>query len=167
MRRRTSSRCRRARRSGSRAPPKTIINRSSDRSAHGFWTDGRSRSDGWIAQCNSALPTGVHSVGDLGEGQTSSVLLVSLPTPLDFDTQGETKIRGRVAASVQHSRARFLVEVSLWVPNWSSTAAICDIAGSGSPTLFRVSPLNLSLWPLRAVRRARSITGIWRSRSPR
>jgi hypothetical protein len=27
---------------------------------------------------------------------------------------------------------------TLWVPNWSSTAVTCDIAGSGSLTLFRV-----------------------------
>src|SRR5947209_1341247 len=34
----------------------------------------------------------------------------------------------------------------------------CDIAGSGSPTLFRPFPSNLSLWPLRPVRSARSAT---------
>ena len=59
--------------------------------------------------------------------------------------------------STQESPLLFVL-CRLWVPNWSSTAVTYDMAGSGSLTLFRASPLNLSLWPLRSVRRASSAT---------
>jgi len=45
------------------------------------------------------------------------------------------------------------------VPNGSSTAVTCNIASSGSPTLCRAIPSNLSLWPLRPARSPRSMAG--------
>ena len=58
-------------------------------------------------------------------------------------------------------------ELDVWVPNWSSTAVTCDIAGSRSPTLLRASPSKSV--HVAASTSSKSALGhsIWRSRSPR
>ena len=44
--------------------------------------------------------------------------------------------------SAHHFHLAEELRSALWVPNWSSTAVTCDIAGSGSPTLLRASPFE-------------------------
>jgi hypothetical protein len=56
---------------------------------------------------------------------------------------------------------------ALWVPNWSSTAVTCDIAGSGSPGLISGQPFEICPCGRFEQFEERARPRHWQSRSPR